>query len=438
LNDPLVYVRFVHFAATITVAGVVFFAVSIGEPAFRKAKHAPRLTAVIRFRFACIAWIGLAVALLSGAAWLILTAAAMSGQPVAQTFSGGVLSVVLLQTEFGNDWLVRFALACCLAAIFFPLFSAQSAKPAWIGIAAPILAAAFVGSLAWAGHAIGGQGIEGIVHPAADILHLVAAAAWVGALIPLALLLQAAAQDSETLGAARTATFRFSTLGMVAVGTLLVTGIINSWYLVGSVAALTGTDYGRLLLAKIALFAIMVALAAFNLLRLTPRIAQRESASTAAPALRQLRRNAAIEATAGAMVIAIVAVLGTLPPASHIHLHGASGAIPADASFQHIHTENGMADVTVEPGHVGIAGVTIRLWDADENPLEAKAVTLTLTPPAPGGKPITRFAALNADGLWQVDGVKLSQPGNWTVTVSAVSGSGQRLVLAAPIVVDAK
>ena len=223
-----------------------------------------------------------------------------------------------------------------------------------------------------------------------------------------------------------------------SVGTLLVTGIINSWYLVGSVTALTGTDYGRLLLAKIALFAIMLTFAAFNFLRLTPRIAQRESADTAARALRQLRSNATIEATVGAVVIAVVAVLGTLPPASHIHLHGAPGAIPADASFQHIHTENGMADVTVEPGHVGAAGVTVRLYDPDENPLEAKAVTLTLTPPAPGGKAITRLAALNADGLWQVDGIELTQPGNWTVTVSAVLGSGQHLVLAAPIVVDAQ
>ena len=52
-----------------------------------------------------------------------------------------------------------------------------------------VLAAALVGTLAFAGHAIGGEGIEGIVHPAADVLHLVAAAAWVGALVPLALLL---------------------------------------------------------------------------------------------------------------------------------------------------------------------------------------------------------------------------------------------------------
>ncbi len=438
MNDPLVYARFIHFAATIMVAGVVFFAVFIGEPALRNAKDAPRLKVVIGLRFACIAWIGLAVAMLSGAAWLVLTAAAMSGQPVAQMFSGGVLPIVLSQTEFGNNWLVRFALACCLAGIFIPLFSAQNPKSGWVEILAVILAATLVGTLAWSGHAIGGQGIEDIIHPTADVLHLVAAAAWVGALIPLALLLKAVGPDVDKLAIARTATLRFSTLGIASVATILVTGGINTWYLVGSRAALLGTDYGRLLLAKIALFFIMVAIAVVNRFRLTPRLVFDGNLVGALRALWQLRRNAAIEAAAGAMIIAIVAMLGILPPANHIHLHGASGAIPADASFQHIHTENGMADVTVEPGHVGTADVTVRLYDPDENPLEANAVTLTLTSPAPGGKPISRFAALNADGLWQVDGIELTRPGNWTVTVSAVLGSGKHLELAAPIVIDAQ
>ena len=145
-----------------------------------------------------------------------------------------------------------------------------------------------------------------------------------------------------------------------------------------------------------------------------------------------------IEAMAGAAIIGIVAVLGILPPASHVHQHGTSGAIPADASFQHIHTENGMADVTVEPGHVGIAGVTIHLWDADENELDARQLTLTLAPPAAGSKSITRPALQDSDGLWHVDGIELSQPGNWMVTIDAVLGPGKRLTLAAPIVIDAK
>jgi putative copper resistance protein D len=438
VGDPLFYVRALHFAATITVAGVVIFIVCVSEPAFRSAKDDARGAFAVRIRLAWMAWIGLFITLLSGVFWLVLTAESMSGQPLLSLASQGVLGTVLTQTEFGNDWLVRFVAACLLGGLFVHFLSAKGVTSLWLKTAAVLLAAVLVGTLAFAGHAIGGQGIEGIVHPSADILHLIAAAAWVGALMPLAVLLTMTGPDTAGLAVARTATRRFSTLGIVSVATLLLTGIVNSWYLVGSVSALTGTGYGQLLLVKLALFAGMVGIAAVNWSRLTPRLVQNADAADALRARRLLRRNAVIEAAAGAAIIGIVAVLGILPPASHLHQHGTPGAIPADASFQHIHTEDGMADVTVEPGHVGTAGVTIHLWDADENQLSAQQVTLTLAPPAAGGQPIMRPAVQDADGLWHVDGIALSQAGNWTVTINAVLGPGRRLTLAAPIVIDAK
>jgi putative copper resistance protein D len=115
----------------------------------------------------------------------------MSGQLPADVFSGGVVWTVLSQTQFGRDWIVRLVLACLLAGTFAPLLSAQWKNSGWLAAAAVVLAASFVGGLAWAGHAAGGEGVEAFVHPAADVLYLVAAAAWVGALIPLALLLAA-------------------------------------------------------------------------------------------------------------------------------------------------------------------------------------------------------------------------------------------------------
>ena len=425
-----------HFAATVSVAGVVFFIVGISEPALRGARDYAGGVFAVRNRLAWIAWISLTVALLSGVPWLVLTAKSMSGQPLG-ALSHGVLWTVLSQTDFGNNWLLRFVMACLLGGLFVHFLAAKGVASLWLKAVTVLLAAAFVGTLAFAGHAIGGEGIEGVVHPAADVLHLIAAAAWVGALVPLALLLTMTGEDAGSLAIARTATLRFSTLGIVCVATLLLTGVVNSWYLVGNVSALTGTGYGQLLLCKLALFAAMVGIAAVNWSQLTPRLVQNADVAIAQRARRQLRRNAAIEATLGAAIIAIVAVLGTLPPASHAH-HEASGAIPADASFQHIHTENGMADVTIEPGRVGVASATIRLWDADENELDAQQLTLTLAPPTPGGKPITRPALQEDDGQWHVDGIALSQPGNWMITIDAVLGPGKRLTLAAPIVIDAK
>ncbi len=437
MPDLLISARAVHFAATIMAAGVVIFAVCIAEPAFRKSPDGS-LAATLRRRFASIAWISLAFCVLSAASWFVLTAASMSGQPPAQIYAQDVLWTVASQTDFGNDWLVRLALACGLAGTFVPLFSASGSASPWFKTAAVIFAAALVGSLAWAGHANGAEGAEAIVHPAADVLHLVAAAAWVGSLVPLVLVLAAPGDDAATLAVAQTATLRFSTLGIVSVATLLVTGIVNTWYLAGSVEALTETEYGHLLVIKIALFFAMVGIAAINRLRLTPRLIAVADTASMQGARRSLCRNAALETALGAAVIAIVAVLGTLPPGSHANHHAAEGAIPADASFQHIHGEDGMADVTIEPGHVGNASAAVHLLDDDLDTLVARQLTLTLTAPTPGSKPITRSAIVDADGTWRIEGIALTTPGNWTVAVDALLPSGKHLKLAAPIVIDPK
>lgn len=438
MSDLLFYARALHFAASVSVAGVALFVVFVAEPACRQAKDDARVAGAVRTRLAFVAWISLVVALLSGVPWLVITAASMSGQPLGELWPQGVLWTVLSQTDFGHDWLARFVLICVLGGLFVRLFSARGAAALWLKTLTAVLAAALVGTLAFAGHAIGSQGVEGIVHPAADILHLVAAAAWVGALIPLALLLAASGADAPGLAVARTATLRFSTLGIVSVATLLLTGVVNTWYLVGSVPALTDTEYGRLLLVKMALFVVMVGIAAFNWSQLTPRLVQNADVAAARKAQRQLRRNAATEAALGAAIICIVAVLGTLPPASHANHHAPDETIPADAAFQHIHSEQGMADVTIEPGHVGTARATIRLWDDDLNTLEARHVTLTLTAPTAGSKPVTRAATEDSTGAWIVDGIDLPQAGNWTATVEAVLGPDKRLDLTAPIAVDAK
>jgi putative copper resistance protein D len=427
----MIYVRAIHFAATIMAAGVVFFIVFVIAPACRDRRARTALLPGLSF----IAWFSLVLAVGSGAVWLVLTAASMSGEPPADVISGGVLWTVVSQTDFGRAWTARLILACILAGTFVPLLSAQRTTP-WIGATAAIAAAAFAGAMAWAGHAVGGQGVEALVHPAADILHLIAAAAWIGALIPLALLLSALVGDSASVAIARAATLRFSTLGLVSVGTLLATGIINTWYLAGSIPALTGTTYGRLLIAKVALFFGMVAIAAVNRQRLTPRLADGASTSVTQNALRQLRRNAMIEAFAGAVVICIVAVLGTEPPASHANHHPVYGALPADAAFVHIHTDRGMADVMITPGRAGPARATIHLWNDDLEPLGAREVKFSVTPPAGGSKPEARVAVQDADGAWQVDGIELSQPGNWMVTVDAALSTNNRIVLSAPIVIE--
>ena len=95
-----------------------------------------------------------------------------------------------------------------------------------------------------------------------------------------------------------------------------------------------------------------------------------------------------------------------------------------------------MADVTIMPGHTGRARATIRLWNEDLEALDARQVNLTLTAPAAAGNPTPRPALQNRDGAWEIDGIALTEPGNWTVSVGVVLDPSKRLTLTAPIVIE--
>src|SRR5207302_6976335 len=103
-----------------------------------------------------------------------------------------------------------------------------------------------------------------------------------------------------------------------AVAVVALTGIVNAALLLGGIDALTQTAYGRLLLIKLSLFLLLLALAVINRLILVPRIGGGEGAQSAAVALSW---TAAIELMVGLAIIAVVGILGTLPPAIHAHAH---------------------------------------------------------------------------------------------------------------------
>lgn len=313
--DPLIWARLVHFAATMAVTGAIFFLGFVCEPAFRQAGTGGGLLAGMRRQLAAISWVGLGLALASGVAWLLLLSAQMVDLPLAQAWSEGAPGTILSETDFGQAWTIRLVLAALVAASLPWLATSNPVLSRQRAMVAILFAAALVGTLAWAGHAGAGTGVRGGVHLAADILHLVAAAAWVGALLPLALLLRAAAAaaDQTSLAVARAAVLRFSTLGIVSVGTLFGSGLVNTWVLAGSIPALVNTDYGRLLLIKIALFLVMLAFAAVNRLWLTPQLTFSSGTDTVKGALRRVNRNTLIEAILGAIVIAVVSILGTMP-----------------------------------------------------------------------------------------------------------------------------
>ena len=122
---------------------------------------------------------------------------------------------------------------------------------------------------------------------------------------------------------------------------VVFTGIVNTWYLAGSVPALTETDYGHLLLVKIALFLVMIAVAAVNRLWLTPRLLPSvQTPGVARTALRQAAPQHFDEIAAGAIIIGIVAVLGHDAAGPAWHLTRASGRIiPIDGTAGSVHAD---------------------------------------------------------------------------------------------------
>jgi putative copper resistance protein D len=308
VNEPLIAVRAIHFGATAMTAGAVIFRTVVAP-----ALHAEPAAKLVRTQTMLVAWIGLAITALSGVIWLLLQAVSMSGLPFGEAMTAQVLWTVLDQTQFGMVAEIRgplaIVLAVCLACQRLPWAD-------WLAFAAAL---GLTAAIAWTGHAGSTLGAIGNLHVAADALHLVAAAAWIGGLVPLVLLLAAVRRHPTVAwtSQARDVTRRFSTLGTVSVATLMASGIVNAWILVGSVHGLLVTEYGRLLMLKLGVFAIMLVFAAMNRFWLTPRLALSAASGMQLDALRQLTRNSAIEIGLGLAIFAIVGMLGTLHPATH-------------------------------------------------------------------------------------------------------------------------
>jgi len=321
MNAFAVALRAVHFAGAVALFGEFAFLLWAVRPAFRGNTPADEWPALRRRAIHVAAWC-LAVVFVSGLLWLTVEAAAMSGMPYLQALNRETFGAVLGQTLFGRVWTIRAVLAAALGGALFLAGRDASGRHIVPDGVCLLLAAGLLATLAWAGHAAAEPGGDRAVHLSADAAHLLAAGAWLGALPPLVSALGLARRGgADILDLAARVTRRFSYLGMAAVGTLLLTGIVNAWYTVETFPALFGTSYGRLLLVKLLLFGAMVSLAAVNRLSLSPRLAHSSEAlagESAAQALRRLRRNAIAETALGIAAVGIVGALGVMVPALHV------------------------------------------------------------------------------------------------------------------------
>lgn len=253
-------------------------------------------------------------------AWAAIVTAALGLSVMAVQMAGSwnaawnrKMLLAVIGTPYGQAWLFRIAALVGVAILL--LWPLRRAPERAIAIS---LAGIALGSLAWGGHALALQGPALRVHLTADVLHLLAAGAWIGAIIALRGMVANAArsQDAADIQFAAHALGGFATAGTVIVATLVLSGSVNGWMIVGfegAVAALE-TPYGLLLLAKLVLFAIMLGLAAINRFRLTPKLETALAQGQRDQALGHLQKSLLLEYCLALAVVALVAVLGTLAP----------------------------------------------------------------------------------------------------------------------------
>jgi putative copper export protein len=304
------FIRASHIAASLFPAGFCLFVIAVLRPASAAVPPPEALIADLRRWLVRATRWTLPVAAFTGVLWLGEQAVSMSGRPVMAALTPDVLGAVLGSTFFGRLWVLRAAILAALAAWALRA-RAHEDGPAGdlIGLA---LSGAFALTLAWVGHAAGEPGQAGMALLTAQVVHLLATAGWLGALPALAWLLVAVRRAPASLGFAAAVIQRFSPLGMVYVAALVLSGTVNSWFLVGSVAALIGTVYGQVLMLKLALFAAMLVLAAINRWRLLPGLDLKPKHF--AP---NFVRSVTLETVLGFWVLLLVGMLSGLPPGAH-------------------------------------------------------------------------------------------------------------------------
>ncbi|PAK23719.1 transporter, partial [Streptomyces sp. alain-838] len=159
-------------------------------------------------------------------------------------------------TRPGALLLLRLALLVPVA-LFLTRTSRTARRRVPTPVPAAVGAALAVGlALTWSAAEHASAGIQVPLAVTSSVLHLLATAVWLGGLVALLVTLRGTT-DVATVT-------RFSRVALASVTVLAVTGVYQSWRGLGSWQALTGTTYGRLLLAKLAAVAVLLAAAAVS------------------------------------------------------------------------------------------------------------------------------------------------------------------------------
>jgi copper transport protein len=337
----------------------------------------------------------------------LLAGGSIAGLAIPSLWQAGLAST------FGTAALIAIA---GMALIVAGLLSASiiGGSVAFSGAVTALIGYAFAGHVVTAGP-------RWLTVPAL-LAHMSAVAFWIGSLLPL----HAALAGRDAVPIVR----RFSAIAAFAVGILIVAGLIIATLQVRDLAALVTTLYGRVLMAKLALVAGALALAAANKWRLTPRLARKDSSAPIA-----LRRTIAAEIVIALAILVVTAVLGTTPPPRALVSNHSPLPDYHSADQHHEHglslellSASQRATLRFSSAHAGANDVEIAISDEDGSAVDAKEVMISAANAAAGVEPIRRAAVRVRPGTWEAKNLLLVPSGTWSIRVEALASDFEKPV----------
>jgi copper transport protein len=311
---------------------------------------------------------------------------------------------VLLGSRIGVIWLARLGLA------FIEVWLLTSRSSSWKRWAAFATGLALLLSVSLTAHAA--TEARPLLPIISDWLHMIGMCFWLGGLAYLLSGLRELRKLDDILRTRLTSLTveRFSLMALISVGVIGVTGLYAAWLRVGTVQALYTSIYGDALLLKQVFVAALLALAAINLLYISPRLKKRRLQGAGdIPLVTHFRQMVIAEVALGCLLLMSVSLLTYLPPARIIppsfDLDGS--ALAGDLSVT----------IKVSPGTVGQNTFTVHLTSGGKPVQAVKEALLRFTPGQSNVPPSEAQLLAVGNGDYSVKGSFLSLPGNWQVQV---------------------
>ena len=378
----LLAARFITYAALAALAGYLLAALFLMPTGF----------GVIHRRLVRGAAVAAGLLVIADIVLFAFALSSVSARPIPQALNADLASR-FLETRFGVTVLAQAGVAAVVAVV------AALARKRRSALAAAGLAGLAAAAIPWWGHA--GTDEMAPLALLSAFAHIVAAAVWVGGLVLLIALVRRRDADPGNIS------IKFSRVAAWAFGIVLATGVVNAALHMGAVANLWETSWGRLVIGKLIVIAVIAGFGWRNRNVLLPRLSGgSDDARTA------FRRFAMGE------VAVMVAAFGLAA--------GLASGIPADAEaasrIQSVVSQfgDGQINVTVDPAEVGPNLVHLYFLDTNGRQREVENPALTFDS---GGEVLEAQLLPAGPGHYTVLSQQFPAPGEYEMRVQAEVGT---------------